>query len=229
MDMGVATRVTIGKRLGTEYDKNIGSDEVRVPTQAQRVMNALMEAENNTTKSDGIPTTSGVGTAKTDSDETQTGEPNMITTPTGGVSMITTLKQVECIVGVGTSKTDNGVATRLDDETPAGKPSMSTTPMGGMGVKAILKQVEKGKQVASVCIGLGTTTTLAKGLAKEVEIINRLNAKKIIGVGTPMRQTAIKKARDIGPEVASLTQGLATKLRLGLDKNEVVVKILPAK
>ena len=50
-----------------------------------------------------------------------------------------------------------------------------------------------------------------------------LSAEKTIGVGIPWRQTSTKKARDLGPEVASLTQGLATQLRLGLDKNEVVV------
>jgi hypothetical protein len=124
MDMGVATRVTIGKRLGTESDTNIGSDEVRVLTQTQRVTYAVMEAENNTTKSDGIPTTSGVGTAKTDKgvatrlyDETPAAKPNMITTPMGWTSMKATLKQVECNVkvgienGVGIGMIDKGLAT----------------------------------------------------------------------------------------------------------------------
>ena len=84
-------------------------------------------------------------------------------------------------------------------------------------------ELEKGEQVASVCDGLGTTANLANGLAKGVKIVSKMNAKKIIGVGSPRRQTATKKARNIGPEVASLTQELATKLRLGLDNNEVVV------
>ena len=84
-------------------------------------------------------------------------------------------------------------------------------------------EFEMGEQVASVCNGLGTAATLAKGLAEGAEIVSKLSAKTRIGVGIPRRQTATKKAQDLGPEVASLTQGLATKLKLGSDENEVVV------
>ena len=46
------------------------------------------------------------------------------------------------------------------------------------------------------------------------------------GVGTPREQTAAKKVRDLGPEVASLTQGLVTQLKIRLDENEVIMRNL---
>ena len=45
-------------------------------------------------------------------------------------------------------------------------------------------------------------------------------------VRTPREQTAAMKVEDLGPEVANLTQGLATQLKTRLDENEVIMRNL---
>ena len=146
----------------------------------------------------------------------------MSNTPIGWTGVKAILKQVEykvvvdSVKGVGIVMIDKGLATL--------NLSKNITPAAGQANTNPAKaELENWKKVASVCDGLGNATTLAKGLPKGVEIVSKLNAKKIIGVGITRRQTATKKARDLGPDFASLTQGLATKLRLGLDNNEVFV------
>ena len=123
-------------------------DEVIALTKPQLVTNGMMETGFNTNKSTGRPTTNGVGTGYTNKgvatrlcDETPSAVANMVTTPTGGMSMKDTMKQVECRAGVGIehgvgpSQTDKGLAT-------AGVPIMVTTPKGWLNMKASLKQVE---------------------------------------------------------------------------------------
>ena len=130
--MGGATRGGIGNRLGTESDTAIVRDEVIVLTKPQLVTNGMMGNGLNTPKSTGSPTTNGVGTGYTDKgvatrlcDEAPSAADNMVTTPTGGMSINDAMKQVECRTWVGIehgvwpSQTDKGLAT-------AGVPIMVT-------------------------------------------------------------------------------------------------------
>ena len=85
--------------------------------------------------------------------------------------------------GVGIGMIDKGLA-----EMNLRKQNI-TLAAGQAMTNPAIAELEKGEQVASVRDGLGTTATFAKGLAKGVEIASKLNAKNIIGVGTPRRQT----------------------------------------